>query len=414
MPLLATPDQQLIEQRALALMETAPIRAARETMTALFEAEPAFALTDQHPLLERSVDEHLFHAALVAASETPRAPRIVWSLALAHRWMGMEVPGSRFGHDNVDNVYRTVSVEENSRYRISGRFGGPRPCDFSLCALPKQVGEGIAADVLDMIGFDDIDIAADGSFAVLLDQAPRAGGRNRLSIAGARAVFIRDTMADWAVERPAALSIERLDGSAEDKFDPAAAGTRAAELSLTIARFFLDKVQHGMFEREPVNRLTRPAGAGQGGLLTQVGSVGHYHLAPDEVMLLDIDRAGARYLGVQILDRWMVSYDYDARTSSFSHAQARCAANGRFPMVIAAEDPGVANWLDSGGHSAGNILLRWQHLPGNAPPEDLVRLRLLKRDALAAALPAGTPMLTPAEREAQRAQRRRDYAARLG
>src|SRR3546814_8506139 len=77
-------------------------------------------------------------------------------------------------------------------------------------------------------------------------------------------------MADWRVERPSVLRIDRTDGQMVDDFDPQRAAQRAAELGLTIARFFLENIQHGMFEVEAVNSVPAPVASGsRGGIVTQ-------------------------------------------------------------------------------------------------------------------------------------------------
>ena len=131
---LATPGQRLVESRALAILGRPELDAARDRIAALFRADRNAKLADQDALIAQSVAEHALHGALVAASETPRAPRFVWTIALAREWLGQVIPGSRIGQDNPDNVYRFVSVDPAFSYRISGCFPGPEPRDFSICA----------------------------------------------------------------------------------------------------------------------------------------------------------------------------------------------------------------------------------------------------------------------------------------
>src|SRR3546814_7019789 len=69
---LATPEQRLIEERALAIYDSAAIAEAKEETLALFRADRNAKLLDQEAMIVRSVDEHYFHACLVAVNETPR------------------------------------------------------------------------------------------------------------------------------------------------------------------------------------------------------------------------------------------------------------------------------------------------------------------------------------------------------
>jgi hypothetical protein len=411
---LATPEQRLLEERAIAIYATPEIDRAKRGTLALFRSDRNARHINQDALMQRSVEEHYFHAALMAASETPRSPRIVWTLALAHQWMGLHVPGSRFGQDNTDNVYRVACVDQTLAYRISGRFGSRRPCDFSICALPAHTGENIAADVLAILRADDMAIDSDGRFSVTIDASPAQGRRSHLCIAGAKVLLVRDTLADWSVERPAELHIERTDGPTIDDFDAARAPARAAELGANIARFFLERVQHGMFETLPVNLLTQPvASAGRGGLTTQAAALGCYELGEEEALIITADRLGARYVGVQIVDMWMISFEYAHHTSSLNHFQAIADADGRYRWVIAPRDPGVFNWLDGSGHAAGAVLIRWQHPQAFTAESAHVSTEVVRLGELRAHLPATTHYVDQAGRKAQQMQRWRDYSYRM-
>src|SRR3546814_16647272 len=125
-----------------------------------------------------SVDEHYFHACLVAVNETPRCPRFVWTIAHDHEWMDLSVPGSRFGQDNTDNIYRLSTIDRACTYRITGRFVSQQPSDFSICALRGKIRENFAADVIDFIPDDHIDVAVDGSFPIPGGATPSHGRRN--------------------------------------------------------------------------------------------------------------------------------------------------------------------------------------------------------------------------------------------
>jgi hypothetical protein len=211
------------------------------------------------------------------------------------------------------------------------------------------------------------------------------------------------------------LDIELLDEAPSDDYDPNKAPARAAQLGETIARFFLEHLQHGYFESGPINTMNPPWAAGSaGGLVSQASSLGHYGLAEDEAMIITADPMSAPYVGMQITDIWMLSYEYRTRTSSLNHAQAKLSGDGLYRWVISAADPGVYNWLDGGGQRRGTILLRWHHIPGNiVPGTDKLTTEIVKLSELRSKLPADTVWLSPAERKEQRAQRLSDYESRV-
>ena len=83
--------------------------------------------------------------------------------------------------------------------------------------------------------------------------------------------------------------------------------------------------------------------------------------------------------------------------------QARLDGDGVFRGVIAHRDPGVPNWLDCAGQQQGSIAARF--LLAESAPEPA--LRRVPWGELRSQLPAETPRVEPAEREALLARRRR-------
>lgn len=412
---LATSFQKLAEERALAIQGRAEMAAANERISALFRADRNARFADQEGLIAQSAAEHCFHAALIAASETPRSPYFVWTITMAHQWMGLDVPGSRIGQDNPDNVYRFARIDEHIRYRLSGRFVGPPPTDFSLCSLPAHVGEGIAANVCGIITRDNLDIKSDGSFEIAIDNTATEGRRNHLCIAGAKVLMGRDTLSDWGLESPAQLIIEPVDSEPVDDFDIEQAAPRAAQLAFTIAEFFLRVVQHGMCEVGPLNTVPSPvSSADRGGLVTQCATLGYYRLGDDEAWVISIDPMAAHYLGVQLCDMWMLSYDYRGYTSSLNHQQAVADADGRIRLVVSATDPGVHNWLDGSGEDLGTILLRWHGIPAGADFAGSVVSDVVSLQGLPDYLPADTRWLDANGRAEQQSTRLQGYRHRIG
>jgi hypothetical protein len=120
-------------------------------------------------------------------------------------------------------------------------------------------------------------------------------------------------------------------------------------------------------------------------------------------VLLEFEPPRCRHWSVSLATWWWEAIDFTTRQSSLNHAQARLDADGVFRGVIAHEDPGVPNWLDTAGHERGTLIARF--VMAERAPE--VRSRVVKREELAGALPASTPSISPGERDASLARRRR-------
>jgi hypothetical protein len=155
------------------------------------------------------------------------------------------------------------------------------------------------------------------------------------------------------------------------------------------------------------------ASAGRGGLVTQAATLGNFDIGVDEALIIDADRLGARYVGMQICDWWMLSYECRDRTSSLNHVQAIPDSDSRYRWVISPSDPGVHNWLDSSNQLSGSILLRWQYAAKDADFANAVSTKLVKLAELRSHLPADTAFVDEPARHAQRKQRLSDYERRL-
>jgi hypothetical protein len=77
---------------------------------------------------------------------------------------------------------------------------------------------------------------------------------------------------------------------------------------------------------------------------------------------------------------------------------------------VCGRDPGVANWLDTAGHSNGAMILRCVRTATAPTP----RARLVPFDDIASTLPADTMRVTADERAATIDRRRRAVLERFG
>src|SRR5205085_153199 len=130
----------------------------------------------------------------------------------------------------------------------------------------------------------------------------------------------------------------------------------------------------------------------------------HFTLGPDEAVLLEVALPASPYWSFNLSSPYLENTDWHLRQNSINGRQAVVDPDGVFRAVICAADPGVPNWLDTGGQRTGVIQSRFL-LPAAMPD---VRLRTLPVADVRAALPAATAVVSPAER--QDAVRRRVLA----
>lgn len=352
-----------------------------------------------------------------ALGEDTTRPAVVWSVNAPHRWHGMKVPGSGFGIENPDNIYQGFTVDGAARYRLHGRVPSPGPIQLhlevrdSIPGLGEMLVEG--GRQLATLQTEQLHIAPDGTFTISVDSDPVAGRTNHLEIpaAGAFGVGIRQLLTDWKSQLPIALRVERLGPQVNPMLrDYRKLAVRSAQILDRIAPYWMEYNNRYIFAK-PANRIGTPRQRPGGrGLSTSC----HYALGLDEALVITVDALEARSLGIQIADPWGVAYEYTSHTSSLNQIQAERDRAGTFSFVISARDPGVANWLDGGGHASGIAVLRWQGLPAEADASKALRsVQVVKLTELHAVLPVGQSRVTPAQRKQQRRIRARDYAVRL-
>ena len=75
----------------------------------------------------------------------------------------------------------------------------------------------------------------------------------------------------------------------------------------------------------------------------------------------------SRFTNVVLWNVHMQTIDYRTRRTSLNQAQVVPEPDGSYRIVISAQDPGLPNWLDTGGHRRGTIF--WRFLLPTSQPE---------------------------------------------
>lgn len=69
----------------------------------------------------------------------------------------------------------------------------------------------------------------------------------------------------------------------------------------------------------------------------------------DEALIVTANAAGALFRNVVLCDLFFMSLSYWSRTGSMNMSQMAADNDGTFTYVVTHQDPGVYNWLDTGG-----------------------------------------------------------------
>jgi hypothetical protein len=324
--------------------------------------------------------------------ETPSHPQVARSLD-TYKKMGL---------DSSDNTYRIVRFQPGGVYRVRGWRGNSTYLGF-------QLNEGISA--VGNLNNGQMQFNKDGSFELHIGGEQR--GANWMPLPeGADSMYIREIFIDWSNEQPSRLWIDRIDLSGPplplDAEVVADRLTRISEFVSGQVEFWNRYVEK---TRQNSNTLPQPRGTtGEGGSADNLYSGGHFSLDEGEVLLIETEAVPSLFWNVQLGNNWFQSLDYRYRQTSLNSAQARPDSDGKFRVVVSAEDPGVPNWLDTAGRREGVIYYRW-NMSERVPAAPVVKR--IKLSELRSLLPADTPSVTAAEREDVLRRRAEDVARRF-
>lgn len=328
----------------------------------------------------------LFHA-------DPRRPAFQRQNDLVTQW----------GGPNADNVYRHARVDSGRRYRVRGHM---HSCEEFILAVRAGFMHEPTWGTLRQITATELGIGEGDEFDFVV------GGDGPVDLPdGAATVSIREYYYDWRPLQPAVFTIECIDEGVDvpaPRLTPAVLGQRLAS-AITATEHSVEYWNTYMRERQaesPANTFASTLKLAKG-LDAARYRFCFWDLAPDEALVVSSDVPDARYWTFQLYELgWFELADTVDRQVSLNHTQVALDADGRMHVVLSHEDPGIANWLDTGGRRAGLLTFRWFWPRGDPSPSTAVVPVAKVRDHV----PTGTPPIDAATRAA-RLRRRREHLA---
>ena len=404
---VATVSQHEQELAALDLIEHPTVKAAyREVaQTWLSRAKASDAMRER---FDDAFAEVMFSAAVWSSNQDKLRPKVSCITRLAHPVDGRQVPGSRWGIDNPDSVYRVIPISGDERYEIRGRVGRHRMTENYFTLWDANMG------TVAVLNGRTMAVDSDGSYTVTVDSSPADGRLNHVQTTPeAHEFYIRDVLLDWGRDDPNHIAVERLGGAPTT---PARTTDEQADATAAMMAHFANftgKLSHGVYKM-PANHFDLAWSADKvGAMRNQVYVMGRFDLGPDEAFVVDVNDGGAEYFTVPLGNIWGTTLDIVDRTGSLNKAQSVRNEDGSYTYVISPVDPGVANWIDSDGLTEGILTLRMAEFGEAGPQPDLgAHGRVVTLDRLDAEVPS-LPAVSPAERETELAHRRHAYLRRL-
>lgn len=311
---------------------------------------------------------------------------------------------------NPDAVYHYAPVSGEGTYRIIGNRGTLPVVGFATGKYAIGMGDppGPGYNNYDV---DRLKIEAGGSFEVIFSgERPAGHSGNWLYLhPDSQFLMLREFSNNWGYEVDVRVAIERLDSP------PLKPMLTPEVIDKQLRKLFGQYVE--CLTRQSLGSIERVRKKGQ---INKMGMHDFqdlmnsdewpqayfeciYDIQPDEALIIESELPETRpYWNVQVIDGLWNQVEQVYRQSSLNGYQAAVDADGKFRAVLSLEDPGIQNWLDTGGNIYGMLIGRWYRCSSNPTPSvKKVRFKDLRQH-----LPATTPTISAGARNEQLRQRR--------
>ncbi len=281
----------------------------------------------------------------------------------------------KMGADNPDNWYENAPVHGDYEYRLHGTRGSVPY--LSLATQQGHYGQGRGMPPAGFIEAKDLTVDADGRVELVLSKHEKPGNWLKLPDADGT-LIVRQTFLDRSREMRAELTLERIGAATKPAPLPIVAaeldrGLQSAASLVSACAMIFPSWAHGF--KKHANQLPQF----DPNLSRMFGgdpNIAYYHsyweLAPDEALLIHATPPDCEYWNFQLNNYWMESLDYRHYEVCINKAGAELNEDGSVRVVIAHQNPGLANWLSTAGHAFGTMCWRWVRADHHPQPSTRV------------------------------------------
>jgi Protein of unknown function (DUF1214) len=277
--------------------------------------------------------------------------------------------------DNPDVRYAFCALDETRTYRLTGTRG---KAAYVGLTFGTPVGKGPVAGrtgTTVQAHLDEFDLGPNGEVDIFIapaDKMPDPRPKNSIVMGpGTGQVAMRETFFDRWHDTPSELRIEL----AED-VPPPILGVEEIATKIEFAGLFVQFVAAtamSMWADTASNTNTFGGTAGSDHVEAQDDEVrshsnpemtyhgGRWVLGDGEALVITVHDPPNEFLywGLTTTTAWMESLDYRYTTTNLNNHTAQRSPDGDWRLVISPTDPGVPNWIDTGGRLEGYMIVRW-------------------------------------------------------
>lgn len=266
-----------------------------------------------------------------------------------------------YAGDTSDARYFDAIIDGSQTYCIEGYRGTAPLIEFSVYDGKPGVSEN--SKPISCILEDELKVNSDGTYKLILSPNEHEGNWVKTS-SEIKYLFIRQYSHDWSKHHKASFNI-RL----------ANAGQLPTASSLTIDSIrqrlrgvisFMEIItkqwttQVNVIRLLPSNKLVKaPEGLGQAIPSGHHFASGNFKLKGDEALIIDFKPPeNVPYWGFQLVNFWFEPIDYGLSGSHTNNKAVTYDKDGWVRLVVAHQDPGVQNWIQTQMHMVGVMIFR--------------------------------------------------------
>ena len=275
----------------------------------------------------------------------------------------------KMGADNPDNYYFNAQISGAYEYKITGKRNTVHYIGFFTQNGNYGTTGGLAP--CGVMEGTDLVLEDDGSFEMILSKTKK--GKNWLKIEDETGmVMVRQTFLNRFKEVPAEIKIENLDGrKAPSPITPKMIneGLKMASMFVAGAPLLFARWANGfkkhvnelpMFDPETSNKA--------GGDANIIYYHSYWNLKEDEALVITVNPPECDSWNFQLNNYWMESLDYRYFNICVSKGSATYEADGSIKIIVAHNDPGLPNWINTCNHTEGTMCWRWYRLQKSDQP----------------------------------------------
>jgi hypothetical protein len=294
--------------------------------------------------------------------------------------------------DNPDVRYGFCALDDTRSYRLTGTRGQAAYVGLTFGTPVGKGAVGGRTGTTVQAHLDQFDLGPNGEVDILIapvGQMPDPEPKNSIVLVpGTGQLAVRETFFDRRHDTPADLRIALV-----DDVPPPVLSVEELAAKMEFAGLFVQFVAStavSMWSDTASNINSFGGTAGAEHVAAQDDEVrshsnaemtyhgGRWVLGEGEALVVTVldPPNDFLYWGLTTTTAWMESLDYRYTTTNLNNHTAQRSSNGDWQLVIAPTDPGVPNWLDTGGRREGYMIVRW--VLADRPPHPTCELVPIK------------------------------------